>query len=88
MKLHINFLKRHHHTRKNSRENTNKDLIEKMILQSEPNISTFRQTCNRKKNNYDELKKFIDEEDNESEEQEANLMADEISDSEYDSSSE
>lgn len=79
------------HTRKNSRLSTNKDLIERMILQSEPHISIFRQADNKKKPYYNEIMDLIVEQACENEE---NFLIEDILDqyeaneTEYDSLSE
>lgn len=52
------------HTRKNSRTNTNKDLIERMVLQSEPKLSIHRKEDKISKRSCEEINDFIIEENN------------------------
>lgn len=82
------------HTRKNSRESTNKDLIERMILQSEPNITIHRKANNKKAKNYNDIKQFLIQSESHTEECSETIIAEnlltqyESSDTDYDSFSE
>lgn len=48
------------HTRKNTRENTNRDLMAHLLLMSDPELSSLRSTKHIKKNDeFKEIEKYI-----------------------------